>query len=233
MKPGSSLPDSLLSEENKLHNWFRVLGSILNSNMSDARFRGTLSSEGPDSIWNTRPLILKKLDAIPQLWPHTQTVGLHTYNVCMKLNTTGIKNTTDIDRVKVVRAAALFHDNGKKNDPTNDRHPFDSAQEVDHYLKWMDFNEKEIKLCLHLIAHHDVLGKTVNPQAKETVDDVVKICQTPEVIDCLLALTVADIKSIEGLIEIPHIIENINIISNIAKTKAQKRNQGRSYFLPK
>lgn len=178
-----------------------------------------MSSEGPDSIWNTRPLILKKLDAIPQLWPHTQTVGLHTYNVCMKLDTTGIKNDDDIDRIKVVRAASLFHDNGKKNDPTNDRHPLDSAQEVDHYLKLMDFNVKEIKLCLHLIAHHDVLGKTVNPQAKETVDDIVKICQTPEVIDCLLALTVADIKSIKGLIEIPHIIENINIISNIAKTK--------------
>lgn len=37
-KPGSSLPHLLLSEENVLHNWFKALGSILNSNMSDAGF---------------------------------------------------------------------------------------------------------------------------------------------------------------------------------------------------
>src|SRR3989338_3422970 len=103
--------DSLVSEDRKLQSWFQNLGIFLNTHPSDNEFRGKLSEDNPDSLWNARPLILKRVDYLKKR----------------------------PNMVKVIRAAALFHDNGKRNDPANYNHPYDSAQEVEQYLKWMDF----------------------------------------------------------------------------------------------
>jgi len=214
LRPGGSLRESLFSEEQKLQQWFKNLGNLLKTHPSDDEFKRELNIDDPKSMWNTRPLFLKKLDLVPQFWLHTENVGLHIYHVAMNLNTEKIINKS------VVRAATLLHDNGKRNDPTNHNHPLDSAQEAEKYLKWMDFNKKEIELCLHLIANHDFLGKIVNLQAKETIDDVIKICPTLEILNCLLVFTIADIGSIEGLIKIrPNILNDIISVYVKAKSK--------------
>lgn len=229
--------DSLVSEDHRLRNWFQNLGIFLNTHPSDNEFRGKLSKDNPDSLWNARPLILKKLDYVPQFWFHTENVGFHTYHVAMNLDTEKTYNGVDYlkkrpNMIKVIRAAALFHDNGKRNDPANHNHPYDSAQEVEQYLKWMDFNDKEVQLCLHLIANHDILGKSVNPHTKKTVEDITKICQTPAILQCFWILTIADIKSIEGLIKIPNILENITEVVQIAYHRFKKMEEKKLYSLP-
>ena len=220
LEPKGSLRESLFSEEQKLQQWFKNLGNFLKIHPSDDEFRKELDIDDSNSMWNTRPLFLKKLDLVPQYWFHTETVGLHTNHVARNLNTTKVINKPDVDRVKVIRAAALLHDNGKRNDPANHNHPLDSAQEVEQYLIWMDFNKKETELCLHLISNHDFLGKIINPQAKETIDDVIRICPTLEILECLYAFSIADIGSIEGLLKIwPTILNDIDIV--YVKTKSK------------
>lgn len=220
LEPGVSLYESFFLEDRKMRQWFNNLGNLLKAHPSDDEFRRELDINDPKSMWSNRPSILQKLDLVPQFWFHHESVGLHTNHVARNLNTANVINKPDVDRVKVIRAATLFHDNGKRNDPTNHNHPLDSAQEVEQYLKWMDFNKKEIELCLHLIAYHDFLGKILNLHAKETIDDVTKICPTPEILDCLFILTKADIGSIEALIKIrPTILNDIDNVYVKAKNK--------------
>ena len=230
--------DSLVSEDRKLRSWFQDLGIFLNTYPSDNKFRGKLGKDNTDSLWNARPLILKKLDYVTQFWFHTENVGLHTYHVAMNLDTEKTYNGVDYlkkrpDMVKVIRAAALFHDNGKRNDPANTDHPYDSAQEVEQYLKWMNFNDKEIRLCLHLIANHDVLGKVANPHAKKTIDDIIKICQTPAILQCLWVFTIADVRSIEGLMRMPNILKKITEIVRDVYPHLKKEVEKKVYSLPK
>ncbi|MEK7597305.1 MAG: hypothetical protein AAB441_01525 [Patescibacteria group bacterium] len=234
LKPGGSLRESLSLEDRKMHQWFKNLGNLLKIHPSDDEFRRELDIGNPKSMWSTRPLILQKLDFVPQFWFHNETVGQHINHVARNLDTTGVINKPDVDRVKVIRAATLFHDNGKRNDPTNPKHSLDSAQEVEHYLKWMDFNKKEIELCLHLIANHDFLGKIVNSQTKETIDDVLKICPTLEILNCLFILTKADIGSIENLIKIsPNILNDIDSVYVKAKKKLLREKGEKLLLLPR
>ena len=209
--------DSLMSEDRKLQSWFQNLGIFLNTHPSDNEFRGKISKDSPDSLWNARPLILKKLDYVPQFWLHTENVGLHIYHVAMNLDTE--KTYNDVDYLK-------------KRHPANYNHPYDSAQEVEQYLRWMDFNDKEVQLCLHLIANHDILGKSVDPHTKKTVEDIIKICQTPAILQCLWVLTIADVRSIEGLIKIPNILENITEVVQIAYHRFKKMEEKKLYSLP-
>lgn len=226
------LPDQL---------WFENLGTFLKTNPNDNEFRGKLSIDNPEGLWKFRPKKLKALDYIMQDFPHTESVGDHTYHVVMNLQTSFKENElySDVnylikkpDMVRVIRVAALFHDNGKRYGAGKDGHAYDSAQEVEHYLKWMDFNDKEIKLCLHLIAHHDILGKAANPHAKETVEDIIKICPTPSILQCLWILTMADIRSIEGLMKIPNILKNITEITRAADDRLEKIKERRLFSLP-
>lgn len=218
--------------------WFENLGAFLDTNPNDNEFRGNLSKDNPNSLWNNRPKKLKVLDDIFQHLPHTESVGDHSYHVAMNLNTEKSYNHINYlynnpELKKIIRTVAILHDVGKRRNTGDKKHPYNSAQEVEQYLKWMNFNDKEIKLCLHLIAHHDFLGKASNPRAKETIDDLIKICPKPAILQCLWAITIADVSSIKGLMKIPNILENITKMALAADYKLQKNEEKRAYSFPR
>ena len=217
--------DSLSSEDFKLKMWFSRFGNFLKKHPNDNEFRGKMSDDSPDSFWNSRPLLLKRLDFIPQFWFHDEEVGKHIYHVVMNLGTSSIVDEpkSEIDRVKVIRATALLHDNGKRNDPSNPYHPIDSAQEVEQYLEWMGFNNKEKELCLRLIAYHDFLGKVANPHTKETVDDLIKYFPTLAELECLYFFTFADIFSIKKMrLNMPNIFDNLTEVYKKARERIMR-----------
>jgi hypothetical protein len=208
--------------------WFKELGSFLKKNPNDNEFRGKLSKDNPHGLWNTRPKALTELDNIFQELPHTENVGDHSYHVSMNLNTEESFNGENYlankpDMLKVVRSVAILHDNGKRKNPHNPKHPYESAQEVEKYLKWMDFNSKEIELCLRLINHHDILGMVI--RGHKNISDVIKICHgSPAILQCLWAFTIADVSSIKGLMQdFPNVIKNITEVAKSADHEIRRK----------
>lgn len=215
--------------------WCRDFSDILGRNLADEEFRGIIVKDNPDGLWRRRPPELRALDCIDQSWPHTQTVGEHTYNVLQSLRTEITLNGINYlsarpAMVAVLRAATLFHDIGKRTGPDNFNHPFDSAQQAESYLRMMGFNDNQRRLCLHLIGNHDVLGKVSNPKARETIEDIVKLCQTPAILQCLLALTIADISNIKGLMQNPRILNDVLAAANLAYAKIAFLNRREQIF---
>lgn len=215
--------------------WFENFGTFLKSHPDDKKFCERLT----DEFWKTRPKKLKELDNIFQEFPHTENVGDHSYHVATNLDTAVSYNGENYlkdkpDIIKVVRTAAILHDIGKRRS-LSERHTYESAQEVEQYLKWMDFSDREINLCLHLIAHHDIIGKVANPKAKETIDDIIKIClESPIVLQCLWTFTMADIGSIKGIMEsTPNILNIITKITRAADYQLKKRKERKLLSLPK
>lgn len=218
--------------------WFMSFGELLRINPTDEEFRKALNKDSPNSLWNKRPPELLLLDYVPQVWPHYETVGSHNYSVLMALNTDRplLNETSYIkdrpDMIKVIRAAALLHDVGKLKDPANHKHPYESAQAVDDFLDYMKFNGREKKLCLFLIAHHDILGKAANPKDTTEIGTVRKICKTRAILQCLWILTVADVSTIKGIMDNDqHVLERIDKIAKRIAKDIPKYNRNR-YFLP-
>ncbi len=225
-------------EYSPLRTWFMAFSDILNQRSDDSTFRLIMRKDNPYGLWTQRPPELTVLDHVRQEWPHKETVGNHIHTVLQNLRTefplNGINYlSTRPAMIKVVRAAALLHDVAKKSGPYNHNHPFESAQESERYLEWMGFDTRQIRLCLHLIAHHDMIGRAVNRSAKESVSDIVRLCETPAVLQCLYALTIADISSIEGLMKIPHILEDSRTLTMLAYPQiVSKRNGSVHYSFP-
>jgi len=214
--------------------WLTIFGKFLSSDPDDNTFRIMMSKENPTGLWINRPYELARLDSVVQEWPHRETVGNHIYSVVQKLNTeiplNGVNYLAHPKRKgikKALRAAAFFHDFAKVNDVGDIKHPFRSADMVESYLKIMNFTPEETWLCHFLIKHHDLIGKTINRNDPTEVNKLVDICHGfPTILQCLNALTIADISSIPDLQKmVPYnIVDDINMAVHLAYTEIKRRN---------
>lgn len=215
--------------------WLTKLGDYLSTNPSDEEFKEMMSKKNENGLWTHRPEELTKLDLVLQEWPHHESVGSHTYSVIQKLDTktplNGINylNSSRTGMIKALRAAAIFHDIGKGKNIDN-KHPKHSADMVESYLEIMKFTPAETWLCHFLIRFHDIIGKTVNRNEKEEVDFVADICHGyPSILQCLKAITIADVSSIPGIsIAVGHdVLPEINLAVKLAYEEILRRNSSK------
>ncbi|PIU37434.1 hypothetical protein COT02_00885 [Candidatus Roizmanbacteria bacterium CG07_land_8_20_14_0_80_34_15] len=240
----------ILSPENiketlPINEWLRAFSKFLDSNPDDDTFRSMMKKNNSAGLWKKRPDELARLDVVVQEWPHRETVGNDIYSVIQNLSTeahllNGVNYLSSSKRIgikKALRTAAFFHDIAKVNDVADIRHPQHSADMVESYFRTMNFTAQEIWLCYFLIKNHDLIGKTVNPKDTTEVSKLVDICHGfPSILQCLGALTIADISSIPGLKRInPNIISDVNQAIKLAYKEISNRNAKRgnpSYNLP-
>lgn len=213
--------------------WLFRLGNYLSTNPTDEEFREMMNRKNPNGLWTNRPEELSILDLVNQVWPHHESVGFHTYSVVQKLDTraplNGINyfNSSRTGMIKALRAAAIFHDIAKGKDIGDHKHPQHSADMVESYLKIMKFTPAETWLCHFLIRFHDIIGKTVNRNEKEEVGFIADICHGyPAILQCLKAITIADVSSIPGIsIVVGHdVLPEINSAVKLAYEEIMRRN---------
>ena len=213
--------------------WLSIFGTFLSSNPTDATFRIIMNKDNPAGLWINRPKELTQLDGIMQEWPHRETVGNHIHTVVQNLDTESSINGFNYLALpkrsgmkKALRAAAFFHDIGKIKDITDPKHPQHSADMAESYFKIMNFTPEEVWLCHFLIRHHDLIGKIVNRNDPMEVNRLIDICHGfPTILQCLHAITIADISSIPELLNgvSYNIITDVNLAVKLAYEEIKRR----------
>lgn len=226
-------PKTDIKEILPLNEWLWTFSKFLDSNPDDDTFRNMMKKDNSAGLWERRPNELARLDVVVQEWPHNETVGNHIYSVVQNLDTesplNGINYLASSKRIgmkKALRAATFFHDIAKVNDVADIQHPQHSADMVESYLRTMNFTPQETWLCYFLIKNHDLIGKTVNPKDTTEVSKLADICHGfPSILQCLSALTIADISSINGLKIInPNVISDVKLAVKLAYKEILDKN---------
>ena len=149
-----------------------------------------------------------------------------------------VERVQSLTRLKIAELAAIFHDVAKGQDIGDRKHPQHSADMVESFLKIMEFTPAETWLCHFLIRFHDAIGKAVNRNEKEEVNFIADICHGYlTILQCLGAITIADISSIPGIsTSVGHdVLPEINLAIKLAYEEIQRRNakkERRSVHLP-
>jgi UTP:GlnB (protein PII) uridylyltransferase len=237
LKPKILIPEIDDRENFTMNTWLKALGNFLASNPDDNTFRMMMNRDNELGLWANRPYELARLDLIQQVWPHLETLGNHTHSVIQNLNTEvpiGGKNyLADPKRkgmIKALRAAAIFHDIAKMHDVGDQKHPLHSAQMVESFFKAMNFTEYEAWLCQLLIKNHDLIGKAVNRNDPTEVDLIVRKCHdSPAILQCLRAITIADISSITELQKTVNynILSDVEMAVKLALAEIERRKNGK------
>ncbi|RAT96979.1 DarT ssDNA thymidine ADP-ribosyltransferase family protein [Brevibacillus sp. Leaf182] len=155
--------------------------------------------------------IIPELDGIHQLETdnkvHSNKVCEHTSEVVENLDTVSFyKDLNSVDQL-IVKLAAYFHDIGKgphskwKNgiQKAYADHPADSLKMmerilIDEFRKLSDYEIR--KICL-IVAYHDLIGDILGPEQGRSKKELVDLGVDKNELFMLIAISLADIKSID------------------------------------
>lgn len=164
--------------------------NLLQADPTDGEFR-----RGVMRLWSSRPAQMRELDDIYQGGIHNgSSVSDHQLSVVMRLETDWMMDPSD---VVVARIVALDHDEGKRNDPADPKHPQKSAELVEAHLMLMGIMPGFQTRIQHIIANHHLLGDVV--QGLRPFEDIGLAVPTLGDLRIFHAVTRADISSIEPL----------------------------------
>ncbi len=128
---------------------------------------------------------------------HDYCLANHTLSVINKIKKAQEYKLLNNYNKLTVLYAALLHDIAKKENEVDPEHPANGADKASSLLYSLDFDENFINTVYLLIRHHQIFGFMAIGKLKLDYKSLADIFKTPNNLDLLELLSIADIKSVK------------------------------------
>ena len=139
----------------------------------------------------------KEIISREQHLTHDYTLDIHTLLTLKKVKESEEYEELSQDEKLIILYTALLHDIGKKENFVDPDHPQRGAEKASSILYKLGFPEIFINHVFLLIINHQLLGLMAANRMELSIDKLLEQLHRSEIINLLLILTIADIKSVK------------------------------------